>query len=237
MKITANQIAKTIHFERRPAGKVKREPRTGSASISEQSSQRVGVGDRSLADEAFADVGGWLTVDRRAIGEQLRLLAPLRATGQDQVGPEGGPNRGRELRKVLADQGHLLGREEVEVDRPEQVAESLGVLACRAREEAEDALGGAFVGALTGQGSEAEQAEGGGGVAGGDRVVADLLATGDQRFVIVRGGEEAAALRVGEAGEQGVGKVASAFEPDGLEARFVEGEQGLEQEGMVLEVG
>ena len=115
--------------------------------------------------------------------------------------------------RVVADQGHLLGWREVEVDRPEEVGEGLGVFAGRLGEEAEDALGLLLVGALAGQGGEAQQAEGGGGVARGDRVVADLLAAGDQRFVVVGGGEEAAALGVGEAGEQGVGELAGALEP------------------------
>ena len=171
-----------------------------------------------------------------AVSEQRRGVAVLGAAGQHQVGPEFATDHCGQLLQVFADQRHLLGWGELEVDCPEQVGEGLGMLAGRVGEEAEDALGCLFVGALAGQGGEAEQAEGGGGVAGGDRVVADLLAAGDQRFVVVGGGEEAAALVVGEAGEQGVGELAGALEPDGLEARFVEGEQGLEQEGVVLQV-
>ena len=95
-----------------------------------------------------------------------------------------------------------------------------------------------LVGALAGQRREAQQAEGGGGVARGDRVVADLLAPGDQRFVVVGGREEAAALAVGEAGDHGVGEARGrARTRRGSKRRFVEGEQGLEQEGVVLEVG
>jgi hypothetical protein len=45
------------------------------------------------------------------------------------------------------------------------MGEGLGVLAGRVGEEAEDALGRLFVGALTGQGAEAQQAESRGGVA------------------------------------------------------------------------
>ncbi len=98
-------------------------------------------------------------------------------------------------------------------------------------------LGLRLVGALAGQGREAQQAQRRRGVARGDRVVADLLAAGDQRFVVVGGREEAAALGVAEAGDHRVGERQGLLEPALLEGRFVEGEQGLEQEGVVLQVG
>ncbi len=84
---------------------------------------------------------------------------------------------------------------------------------------------------------EAQEAEGGGAVAGRDRVVADLLAAGDQLLVVGRGGEEAAALGVAEAGDHRVGQLPRGGEPARLEARFVEDEERFEQEGVVLEVG
>jgi len=143
------------------------------------------------------------------------------------VGAELASDHRNELREVLADEGDLLGRGEVEVDRPEQVGEGLGVRGGGIGEEAEDALGGALVGAVPGEGAETQQAEGGGGIARGDRVVAYLLAAGDQRFVVGGSGEEATTLVVGEASEQGGGELVGALEPDGLEARFIEREQRL----------
>ena len=153
-------------------------------------------------------------------------------------GRKAGADDGGQLVEVVADQGDLLGRGEVEVEGPQQVGEGVGVLGCRLGEEAEDALGLLLVGALAGQRREAEEAERGGGVAGGDRVVADLLAAGDQLLVVVGGREEAAALGVAEAGDRSSSARARAsLEPARLEGRFVEGEQRLEQEGVVLEVG
>ena len=105
------------------------------------------------------------------------------------------------------------------------------------REEAEDGLGLALVGALAAQRREAQQPHRGRGVAGGDRVVADLLAAGDQPLVVVRGRKEAAALGVAEAGDHRLGELAGLLVPALLEARFVERQQRLEQEGVVLEVG
>ena len=116
-------------------------------------------------------------------------------------------------------------------------AKASGWLGGRFGEEAEDAFGLLLVAALAGQRGEAQQAHRRGAVAGGDRVVADLLAAGDQRFVVVGGGEEAAALVVAEAGDHRLGELAGPLEPALLEGRFVEGEQRLEQEGVVLEVG
>ena len=51
---------------------------------------------------------------------------------------------------------------EMEVERPQQVGEGLGVAGGRVAEEAQDARGGLLVGALAGEGTEAEQAECGG---------------------------------------------------------------------------
>ena len=68
-------------------------------------------------------------------------------------------------------------------------------------------------------------------------MVADLLAAGDQLLVVAGGGEEAAALGVAEAGDGGVRQRLGLLEPALLEARFVERQQRLQQEGVVLEVG
>ena len=68
-------------------------------------------------------------------------------------------------------------------------------------------------------------------------MVADVLAAGDQFLVVVRGGEEPAALVVGEALDHRVGGLARGVEPANLEGRLVEAQERLDQEGVVLEVG
>ena len=96
---------------------------------------------------------------------------------------------------------------------------------------------GVLVPRLAGQARQPQQAERGGRAAGRDRRVLELLAAGDQRLVVGRGGEEAAALGVGEAVEDLVGERARLGEPARVEGRLVEREQRLEQERVVLEVG
>ena len=68
-------------------------------------------------------------------------------------------------------------------------------------------------------------------------MVVDVLAPGDQLLVVLGGGEEAAALGVGEAGDHRIGRLAGGVEPAHLEGRLVERQQRLEQVGVVLEVG
>ena len=68
-------------------------------------------------------------------------------------------------------------------------------------------------------------------------MVAEVLAAGDQLLVVVRGGEEAATLLVGEALDHRLGGLAGGVEPAHLEGRLVEAQQRLDQEGVVLEVG
>ena len=139
--------------------------------------------------------------------------------------------------QVLADERDLPGRREVEVERPQQVGEGLGVAGGRAGEEAQHALRLALVGALAGQRREAQQAERRGAVARRDRVVADLLAARDQLLVVAGGREEAAALAVAEALDRRLGQRPRLVEPALLEGRLIQGEQRFEQEGVVLEVG
>ena len=69
---------------------------------------------------------------------------------------------------------------EVEVERLEQMAEPLRLAAGRWGEEPQHADRLTLVAALAAQRGEPQQAERGRGVAGGDRVIADLLAAGDQ---------------------------------------------------------
>src|SRR4051794_5748639 len=102
----------------------------------------------------------------------------------------------------------------------------------RASEEAQNVFRLALVGALAGQGGEPQEAERRGAVARRDRVVADLLAAGDQLLVVGRGREEATALAVSEALDHGLGQPLRLVEPALLEGRLVEGQQGLEQECM-----
>ena len=73
-------------------------------------------------------------------------------------------------------------------------------------EQAEHAHGALLVLVLAGQGRQAQQPVGGARVAGGDRVVLEVLAPGDELLVVGRGLEEAAALLVGEALDHRVGE-------------------------------
>src|SRR4029077_12776353 len=106
--------------------KVKREPRTGRifAKIAavvfswplEKLAQLRGAGHRGPAAEAFAYVGGGAVVHGSAFREERGLAAAPGPAGQDQVGTEGGAYGRRQLGQVVADQGDLLGRGEVEVE-------------------------------------------------------------------------------------------------------------------------
>src|SRR6476646_11741152 len=95
----------------------------------------------------------------------------------------------------------------------------------RLGEKGEDPLGGFFVAVLAAQRREAKQAQRSRAVAGGDRVVADLLAAGDQLFVVGGGRVEAAALGIAEALDRLVGELARRRAPAALEACFVERQQ------------
>src|SRR5829696_3491753 len=95
----------------------------------------------------------------------------------------------------------------------------------------------ARVAVLAGEGGEAQEAVGGARVARGYRVVLEVLAPRDEPLVVDRGLEEAAALAVGEALDHRVGGRAGGGEPAWLEARLVQGEERLDQVGVVLEVG
>ena len=103
-------------------------------------------------------------------------------------------------------------------------------------EQLEDPGGVALVLVLPGQGGEAEEAECGRRVARRDRVVVDVLASDDELLVVVRGGEEAAALRVGEELDHLVRGLARGVEPADVEGRLIEREEGLGQVRVVLEV-
>ena len=162
MKTPMNQIAKTTHFARLPAGKVKSEPRTRRilAKIAvvffscplEKLAQRRGVGHRRLAAEVLADVGGGPAVDEGALAQQRRLgRCPPAPPARTRWGRKAARTAAASSRQVVADQGHLLGRGEVEVEGAEQVGEGGGVLGRGLGEEGEDALGLALVLALAAQ--------------------------------------------------------------------------------------
>ena len=130
MKIATNQTAKTIHFARRPAGKVKNEPLTGPESLSEQGGQLCPGRYRRLAGE----------VARRRRRRARRRPSGGRRAGAGWSPPRGrrrgrggaGTRRGRRrarLAEVVADERHLADRRELEVERPQQVGEGLRVAA------------------------------------------------------------------------------------------------------------
>src|SRR5580658_7066008 len=104
-------------------------------------------------------------------------------------------------------------------------------------EQAEHPDGLVLVALLAGEESEAKQAEGGRRVPGGDGRVVEILAAGGEALVVVGGGEEAAVLGVGEVIDRRFGERRRLAVPALLERRLVQGEERLEQEGMVLKVG
>src|SRR3954452_3490302 len=79
-----------------------------------------------------------------------------------------------------------------------------------------------LVAVLAGQRGEPQEPEAGGRLAGGDRVVLDVLAPRDQPRVVSGGGEEAAVLGIEEALEDGVGERARLGEPARVEGRLIE---------------
>ena len=68
-------------------------------------------------------------------------------------------------------------------------------------------------------------------------MVLEVLAPRQQLLVVGRGLEEASVLRVGETLDHGVGQGTRLGEPARIEAGLVQGEQRLEQERVVLQVG
>ena len=177
--------------------------------------QLGGLRHRALAGEALADVGGGAAVDGGAPRISSGRSVPSGPAGEHQVGPEGGerttaassPSPSRRRR----DQRDLPHRREVEVDRAQQVGERLRVARRRAgasRRKTETACCSYARSPVSA--ASRSSAERGGRVAGRDRVVVDVLAAGDQLLVVARGGEEAAALGVGEALDHRVGGLAGA---------------------------
>ena len=124
---------------------------------------------------------------------------------------------------------------DVEVDRLQQVAERLRVLRRDRVQQPDRAERRLLVAILARQCREPQQGERGGRLAGGDRVVLDLLAPGDQLLVVLVGREEPAVLAVGEALEDRVGERLRLGEPPRVERRLVERQQRVEQERVVLE--
>ena len=96
---------------------------------------------------------------------------------------------------------------------------------------------GLLVARLAGEPGQPQEPERGGRGAGRDRGILELLAARDQRLVVGGGGEEPAALGVGEAVEDLVRDPFRLGEPARLERCFVQRQQRLEQERVVLEVG
>ena len=64
-----------------------------------------------------------------------------------------------------------------------------------------------------------------------------VLGAGDQRLVVAAGVEEAALRRVPELLDHDVGQVQGRLDPARLERRLVQRHQGVDQEGVILQVG
>ena len=142
-----------------------------------------------------------------------------------------------ELPRVPADERDLARGGEVEVERLEQVRERRGVLGGDRVQQPQLPERELLVGGVAGERRQAQQPEGRRARTGRDRHVLELLAPRDELLVVVRGGEEAAVLAVGEAREDRVGHAARLGEPALLERRLVQRQQRLEQVRVVLEVG
>ena len=142
-----------------------------------------------------------------------------------------GPVRTRGYQRDLFDRG------EVEVKRAQHVSNSLGVAAERRVKEPEDAHRAVLIALFAGQRGKAKQPEGCRRVAGGNRVIVDVLAPGDQLLMVAGRGEEPALIGIFEELDHPIGCLPRRFEPANLKARLVERQQGLDQIGVVLEIG
>ncbi len=94
-----------------------------------------------------------------------------------------------------------------------------------------------LVSVLARQGGEPQQAECGRRSSCGDRRVLQVLASRDQRLVVVGNAEEPTSIRVEEPLQERVGQVLGGGEEPRLTARLEQGQEGLEEEPVVLEVG
>src|SRR3954451_2868126 len=214
-------------------------PRTGSRreeliALSEKALELAGLGNGPFAGESLAHVGGGTAVHGLATLEQRNAVGL--AAREHEVRPELAAHGALQRAHVVAHERDLLHGREVEVHRLEQVGERLRVLERDLVQQAEDADRPVLVVVLAGQRGQPQQAVGGARVAGGDGVVLQVLATGQELLVVRRGLEEAAALLVGEARDHRVGELASGTKPARVERRLVEREERLEEEGVVLQV-
>ena len=152
----------------------------------------------------LADVGGRLAVDRRAALEQRDRVAA--AAGQHDVRVEAAAHdlRQRDTSSPASATSRTGASEEV--DRAQQVAERERVLRDDLDQQRDQRRAACLVALLAGHPRQAQQAERGGRAAGGDRGVLEVLAAGDQARVVVGDREEAAALGVVEALEDGLGR-------------------------------
>ena len=132
--------------------------------------------------------------------------SPSSPPRRDDVRAEAGADHALERPRVGADDRDLAHAREREVERLQEVPEGGGVLRGDRVQQPQHAERRLLVAVLAREPGQPQQPEGRRRRPGGDRRVLEVLAPGDQRLVVVGGGEEPAALRVGEALEDRVGE-------------------------------
>ena len=135
-----------------------------------------------------------------------------------------------------ADDGNLAGVRQVAFERREPVAEGHGGGAKAPRDRAEQRGAPAGVLLVAREGREARQGLGGGGAAAGHGVVEHVPRPHDERLVVGAHVVEPAGRLVPEKPEHLVGELLGRPEPAVGEGRLVEGEQSVDEAGVVLEV-
>ena len=129
------------------------------------------------------------------------------------MGAERAAHHALERAQLIAHERDLLYLREPEVERLEQMPECLRVLGRELVQQAQHGLRARLVAVFARERPEPQQAVGRARVAGGDRVVLEVLAAGHQLLVVGRRLEEAAVLVVGEALDHRVGQRARLGEP------------------------
>ena len=188
-----------------------------------------------MTGEVLADVGGGLAVDS---GHGSKGGVP---GGEGGIGAEEDLER-RKTRVDLAEEvgGRGSGEDDLAVggaggeESAEQVRDGDGGLEESRGEGAEGAFGGFAEAFVLGELVEGEEGEDGGGVAGGFGAVVVVFDAEDE-FGGFGGGEEGSGGGVFEEIEEVVGEAVGEGEVSGIEVGLIEIEEGLEEEGVIVE--
>ena len=131
---TTIQTAKTIHFARRPDGNENTEPLHCVRMIIRAARTIPPQWSPAPGRRSSRRRRRWACPRPRA-GRRAAAASssPRRAAGEDQVGTERFADDAGELAQVVADEGDLPDRGEVEIERPQEVGEAVRMVERRAR--------------------------------------------------------------------------------------------------------